>query len=344
MFSRTISPFVCATMAFAATAATTTHAAPLLWNQLGSAAEVTNSAYGPDLGFFNTPGSPTVRDIVANPAYVPGVFGNGVSIGPGNYTSMDREHMVVLENLNQHLNPNRGTIEVWYKQNADPVGFSHGVYRIFDGSYGLGSGMGFVSEHVPGTPKGLLYFGLGFAGTNTTVSHDISAHNGEWLHIAGVWDRDGIGGSADKLRLYLDGNVVASTTSAGWGNSVGAARRHRRRERQRHRRQVRPGQPQGLRHGLNRFLPPLRRGWRGARAVGIGAARRGSAASAAPQSPRSPASGPIKSPSVHTCTSGRWGGRRNRRFRPAAHFAINRAEFAMPQFRQHHGGLVISKF
>ena len=224
MSVRTVSLFAAAAAGVAvvtAGLASPAHAAPILWNQLGSAEQVTNSAYGPDLSFFNTPGSPTVRDFAANPAYVPGVFGNGLSIGPGNYTALDREHNVVLDNLNQHLKADRGTIEVWYKQNQDPVGFSHGVYRIFDGSYGLGSGMTFVSEHVPNTPKGRLYFGLEFGGANTLVSHDISAHNGNWIHIAGVWDRDGIGGSADKLRLYLDGTVVAATTSAGWGSAVG---------------------------------------------------------------------------------------------------------------------------
>ncbi|MEA2736351.1 MAG: hypothetical protein QOE14_2802, partial [Humisphaera sp.] len=35
-------------MVFAASAS----AAPLLWNQLGSNAQVTNSAYGPNLGFY----------------------------------------------------------------------------------------------------------------------------------------------------------------------------------------------------------------------------------------------------------------------------------------------------
>ncbi len=109
----------------------------LLWNKLGSTTEVLNSAYGPDLGFYNTPGG---FDIVGNAAFVPGVFGNGVSIGPGNYSSELREHTVVWSAVDQYLNPDRGTISVWYEQNSDPVGFDHGVYRIFDGSYGLGTG------------------------------------------------------------------------------------------------------------------------------------------------------------------------------------------------------------
>ena len=191
-------------------------AAPILWNRLGSTQEVLNSAYGPDLGFY---GGGTWPDVVGNPAFVPGAFGNALTIGPGSYGIYDREHTVVWNNLNQYLNPARGTIEVWYKQTQNPVGYSRGVYRIFDGSYGLGSGMNFTSETIPNTR---LYFGLEFgSGNYTALSYDISAFNGTWIHLAGVWDRDGIGGSLDKLRLYVNGNVAAASTVAGWGNQVG---------------------------------------------------------------------------------------------------------------------------
>jgi len=192
---------------------------PILWNKLGSNSEVINSAYGPNLGFY-TDISPFDPDVVANQAYVPGVFGNAVSIGPGSYNFVDRAHNIVWSNVNQYLNPNRGTIEVWYKQNSDPVAFDHGVYRIFDGSYGLGSGIGLTSE-IPSGPSPLLYFGMDFGGTNSGVSYNISSFNGTWIHLAGVWDRNGIANTADKIRLYVNGSVVASTTIAGWGSTVG---------------------------------------------------------------------------------------------------------------------------
>jgi hypothetical protein len=196
-------------------AGTAAKAAPILWNRLGSNQEILNSDYGPNLNFY---GGGSWPDVSANPAYVPGVFGNGLTIGPGSYGSEDREHNVVWNNLNQYLSPDHGTIEVWYKQNSDPVGFSHGVYRIFDGSYGLGSGISFDSETVPNTA---LYFGMDFGGTYSGVSYDISAFNGTWIHLAGVWDRAGIAGSGDKIRLYLNGNLVAATTVATWGSVVG---------------------------------------------------------------------------------------------------------------------------
>lgn len=191
----------------------------VLWNKLGSASEVLNSAYGPNLGFFNSPG---FVDVVGNPDYVPGVFGNGLSIGPGSYYSQAREHTVVWSNLDQYLSPEQGTISVWYKQNSDPIGFDHGVYRLFDGSYGLGSGVGLealASYPNPGPP--LLYFSMSFGGTNAGVSYNVSPFNGSWIHVAGVWNRSGIDNTADTIRLYINGNVVASTTDAGWGTTVG---------------------------------------------------------------------------------------------------------------------------
>ena len=86
-------------------AGTAAKAAPILWNRLGSNQQVLNSDYGPNLNFY---GGGSWPDVIANPAYVPGVFGNGLTIGPGSYGSEDREHNVVWNNLNQYLNPDRG--------------------------------------------------------------------------------------------------------------------------------------------------------------------------------------------------------------------------------------------
>jgi hypothetical protein len=192
------------------------HAAAILWNRLGSNAEVLNSALGPNLSFY---GGGFYPDTIANPGYVPGVFGNALTIAPGSYGTPDREHNVVWNNLNSYLSAEHGTIEVWYKQNENPVGFSHGVYRIFDGSYGLGSGLQLDSETVPNTR---LYFGLQFDGVYSGVSYDISSLNGTWMHIGAVWDRAGIAGSGDKLRLYINGSIAAASGVGGWGTVVGS--------------------------------------------------------------------------------------------------------------------------
>lgn len=184
----------------------------LFWNKLGSSTEILNSAYGPNLSFY---GGGSWPDATANPAYVPGVFGNALTIGPGSYSSMSRVHNVIWSGVNSYLNSERGAVEVWFKQNATPVDYENGIYRIFDGGFGRSSGIGLESV------AGGLTFNVYFGGAVTTVQQDISALNGNWLHVAGVWDRAGIGGSGDTVRLYLNGAVVASSANGGWGSSVG---------------------------------------------------------------------------------------------------------------------------
>jgi hypothetical protein len=190
-------------------------AAAILWNKLGSDSEILNSAYGPNLSFYSGGGFP---DGVGNPGYVSGMFGNALTIGSGSYASEEREHTVVWNNLNNYLNADRGTISVWFKQNASPAGFSYGVYRIFDGSYGLGAGIGLSSDAA----NGMLNFGLDFGGTASSVSYNITSYNGTWIHLGAVWDRAGIAGSGDRIRLYVNGNVAASSGVGGWGATVGS--------------------------------------------------------------------------------------------------------------------------
>ncbi len=186
----------------------------VLWNRLGSNAEVQNSVVGPGLQFYT--GGDAVS-VPATPAYVPGVFGNALTIGPGSYYSAARVHNVVLNNAQQYISPEQGAVEVWFKQNLQPVDYQNGIYRLFDGGFGLGSGLGLESNQ-----SGLhfnAYFG---GGSFVDVSCNISALNNTWIHVAGVWDRAGIDGTSDTLRLYVNGSVVASTTESDWGTVVGS--------------------------------------------------------------------------------------------------------------------------
>ena len=184
----------------------------VLWNRLGSASEIQNSAYGPGLQFY---GGGDVFSVPATPAYVPGVFGGALSIGPGNYSSEDRVHNVILNNANQYINSEHGTVEFWYLQNRDPVDYVNGIFRMFDGGFGLGGGVGIES-----TSSG-LHFNLQFGGTFVDVQDNILPFDGTWIHIAGVWDRAGINGSTDTMRLYVNGTVVASTSLNTWGTTMG---------------------------------------------------------------------------------------------------------------------------
>lgn len=196
-----------------------THADPgdglVLWNKLGSDEEVLNSAFGPNLEFYQGGGS--CPDGIANREYVPGVFANGVTIGTGSYNNMQRIRNIVLTDLPNYISPEQGTIEVWYKQNEVPVAYSHGVYRLFDGSYGLESGIAFDV-----TPASGLRLGLSFGGQFRDIKYDVNnLPNDQWIHLASVWDRSGIDGTSDTMRLYVDGNEVASGTYDDWGTSVG---------------------------------------------------------------------------------------------------------------------------
>jgi hypothetical protein len=191
------------------------YAAPILWNKLGGTNEVLQSAYGPNLTFYA--GGSGV-DTIATPAFVPGVFGNGLSIGPGSYSVFYREHNVIWTNVDHYLNPDHGTIEMWYQQQADPVDYSYGVYRLFDGAYGLNTGIGLASL---ASPAPALYFSIDFGGASSSVSCNVAAYNGTWIHVAAVWDRAGIAGSSDTLRLYTNGVVAAASSAGGWGSTVG---------------------------------------------------------------------------------------------------------------------------
>ena len=205
-------PATLAALAFGTAAAA--HANGLvLWNRLGSDSEILNSAAGPNLEFY-TGGD--AFSVPAVPAYVPGMFGDALTIGPGSYGVTDRVHNVVFNNADQYLNAERGTVEVWYQQLNDPIPFQRGIYRIFDGGFGLGSGLGLESLEDG------LHLNVAFGGAFIDIQHNISAHNNSWVHLAGVWDRAGINGSADAMRLYVNGAVVASTGANNWGNAVGS--------------------------------------------------------------------------------------------------------------------------
>jgi hypothetical protein len=62
---------------------------------------------------------------------------------------------------------------------------------------------------------------VAFGGNFIDVVQNISTLNDTWIHVAGVWDRAGIGGSSDTVRLYVDGSVVASSMANDWGNTAG---------------------------------------------------------------------------------------------------------------------------
>ena len=209
----------------------------LLWNTLGSAHEVTHSAFGPNLVMFNCHAkrAPHFRrrcsiDVRGKLVFVDGPSSKAAMIGGGPYFPEARVHTALLRK--SILNPEHGAIEAWYWQKKDPVPFVDNPHRIFAGGYNLG-GAGDVNLQVQdrvdsGDPRLLfsIFFGRNKAHptiiwARSTVDHQIgypiSSFTGQWIHVAGIWDRDGIDGSTDTVRLYVNGKVVAVSHKRNWG-------------------------------------------------------------------------------------------------------------------------------
>ena len=207
----------------------------LLWNKLGSDDEVAHSEYGPDLAMYDCSYYPCGLDVIGTLGHPAGVFGGAASITGGPYFPAARVHTALLRDA--IMNPEHGAVEAWYRQESDPVPYSHNPHRIFGGPYSLvgidevnlysqdavDSGdprlhfaLFFGVEPPPFTPPHLVAArSLGDGGDGVPISQ----YNGQWIHIAGVWDRNGIAGSADTIRLYVNGEVVGASQQNDWGST-----------------------------------------------------------------------------------------------------------------------------
>jgi len=209
----------------------------LLWNTLGSPYEVTHSVVGPNLVMFNCRvkraphfGRRCSVDIRGKLGFVDGPFGRAASIGGGPYFPEARVHTAELRK--SILDPEHGAIEARYWQKKDPVPFVDNPHRIFAGGYNLG-GAGDVNLQVQdrvdsGDPR--LQFSI-FFGRNKArptiiwarsvddhrIGYPISQYTGQWIHIGAAWDREGIAGTDDTIRLYVNGKVVAVSHKRNWG-------------------------------------------------------------------------------------------------------------------------------
>jgi hypothetical protein len=207
-----------------------------LFNGLDGYYGVKHSFIGPGLGFYqpsDCEGNPSCFganiDVAAQPAYIQGHDRRAITIGGGPYGFVQREHLAVLRNPSRVMNANQGRINVWVRVSADPVPYSYGIYRIFGGPYGLGENIALWVDADP--TAGRLHFGVGLMNPESRVEArsvttgllgvDISRFNGSWIRLQAEWDRSGIRGSAETLRLYVNGAKWASARRAGWSNFVG---------------------------------------------------------------------------------------------------------------------------
>ncbi|MFN8176858.1 MAG: LamG-like jellyroll fold domain-containing protein [bacterium] len=198
----------------------------LLWNTLGSRDEVENSAVGPDFFIEGTVG------------FQEGVSG-GAFYSTGHWYLGNR---IVIPESGLQLNPEEGTVQAWVMYPRDPIvsAYNYSMFSILDGVYQGGADRDptlgeqvvcWVGDGVTGVLY-TYYVDLNFAGpqgdpVRVTIPHvDDTFHPGEWHNVAIVWKRTGIAGSANTLRVYLDGVLRGTNDSPDWGAIPDVGRRH----------------------------------------------------------------------------------------------------------------------
>jgi hypothetical protein len=198
----------------------------LLWNKLGSEEEITHSEVGPGIQLTSYR--------IANweqAQFLPAQFEDGLFINHdtdgwindgGNFFAINLDDVAVT--------PERGTLALWFTFKYDSSIHNHALFctirnALTDhfpsrevhtnviisagwngwdyGSYGkrfffnIGSGSDWVRIYTPdysAAPGGHLEF-----------------FDGSTSHFAFVWDIDGIDETGDTVRLYVDGNIEASS-------------------------------------------------------------------------------------------------------------------------------------
>jgi concanavalin A-like lectin/glucanase superfamily protein len=183
----------------------------VLWNKLGSTDEVTNSMVGPNLTFSGDVSDQIIFESVQHDnGFRTESRWQGVEVPP------------------EMLNPVQGCYEMWFKsQVTRPVAYQYGRLQWLDQSAdGAGGTMQLVWDD--GTPYGGVVNQLDvkigdtifFTPSQLTFTAEIGRH----YHIALVWDVNGIDGTNDTVRVYMDGTLLGASTESYdpiAGNGIG---------------------------------------------------------------------------------------------------------------------------
>lgn len=189
---------------FSGTYALVPVAEPVLWNRLGSIQEVIMSEIGPGgipRGSFN--------------------FEHEVQFGKGFTPNTGRAGSGV-DFPTTVADPERGAIEFWAKFYDLPRAYRYGVYGFVNASHWSHNVLSF--DWYNGTMQGdtgKLQFVLVFNGQGRVLEYrPFGPELDEPVHLAVVWDRGGIEGSGDYMRIYVDGEIVAANSQDhDWGAS-----------------------------------------------------------------------------------------------------------------------------
>jgi hypothetical protein len=202
---------------------------PIFWNRLGSVQEVQNSEIGPGIQLTSY-----MYADWQEAKFEPAKFDNGLFVNHdiNHGWSNDGANFFAIDTTRMTLTPERGTIEFWFK-------FRYGAETI-NHAYFLLSGDQFVAHrtdcnYFTDTLIAIAWYGWDYGAWGKRFSFglgndpdwsrevhtpDFSAgpggylafKDGDMMHFAAVWDVNGIAGSSDTMRLYVNGNVEASGT------------------------------------------------------------------------------------------------------------------------------------
>lgn len=199
-----------------------------LHNTLGSASQVAQSVIGPPL--LPTTNSQGLN-VIGTPRFGPGLFGNASALGPAqspqSYGSATVNGLFMVSNQTGVLNTEKGTIEVVFRMVEPPTMTTYAQLVLFEGWIADQPVLRLevTDECQDGTSR--LMFGFASATPNSPMVYamsntdpfpgvDVAPDTHAWLHAAAVWDRSGIAGTNDKLRLYVNDRLVAASTAIDW--------------------------------------------------------------------------------------------------------------------------------
>ena len=205
-------------------------------NTMGSLPELSASVVGPAL--VPATGADGLY-VVATPWFAPGI--DGQAVGPGAsappyfyHPNHSRVQLMRLDNDPPLVNLDRGTIEVIVRVLTPPLaGGPMNDIRLFDGPYGANSGLTLLIGDLLGNGQMRVCFAI--KGPATAPGGVVQAHSNEdgqhgaditgqidtWLHIAAIWDRAGIAGSPDRMRIYVNGQLRATEDLSNWVTTLG---------------------------------------------------------------------------------------------------------------------------
>lgn len=170
----------------------------LLFNRLGSNTEVLNSVIAPNGTITGT------------------ITYNALKYGNGSYSNNNANNIIF--NPITGFDPNKWSAEMWLDTDYNMVdGVSNAYYGIIYWYYDANNYI--IITLYPASYYNYCAFKIAGSTTNyslrglTWTAHDK-------IHVAWTYNKDGIGGGADKLQVYVNGVKVGSSTTAAATGSV----------------------------------------------------------------------------------------------------------------------------